>query len=353
MAQDIISLAKALGAKNITNSAFANSSQGRQFLQARERRGNSEKILNAATTPIGAISGGIGLYLQRKRENKALGELNRQLERDAVVNNERRSSLINSLPEDQRMVAGALEDKDLMNLVLKNFTPAEEKDKLSLQNQRLQNQKLQRDLSSQGIDSLDKENKLLRNQKLRQDISGTSPKKNKPIPASALKIQNDLLEGVGLASGINKDLDSLVTQLDENTLELGPVSNLLSQARNASGFSSPESINFSSFKSTLEKLRNDSLRLNKGVQTEGDAQRIWNELIANINDEGVVKQRLGEIKELNKRAVDLRKFQVDQIRSNFGADAMDFGEIENVESALNRNKGELQASNGVKFTIKR
>lgn len=89
------------------------------------------------------------------------------------------------------------------------------------------------------------------------------------------------------------------------------------------GASTEESRNFGSFKNTLEKLRNDSLRLNKGVQTDGDAQRAWNELFDNINDKGFVQQRIGEIKRINERAVQLRKMNVDGIRSNYGHDPID------------------------------
>ncbi len=118
----------------------------------------------------------------------------------------------------------------------------------------------------------------------------------------------------------NKALEG---QIDAGKLKLGPVSNIASQARNMAGMSDEQSRNFQSFQSTLEKLRNDSLRLNKGVQTEGDAQRAWNELIKNINDPKVVKQRLGEIQKINARAANLRKMNIDSIRSNYGMEPMD------------------------------
>lgn len=157
----------------------------------------------------------------------------------------------------------------------------------------------------------------------------------KPIPASALKMQQESLDAIGTASSINADLDAVNKQITDGKLKFGPISNLANSALNATGYSTEESRNFASFKTNLEKLRNDSLRLNKGVQTDGDAQRAWNELFQNINDTEVVKQRLGEIKRLNERAVQLRKMDIDNIRMNYGHEPMDTTAYANQPASLN------------------
>ena len=132
--------------------------------------------------------------------------------------------------------------------------------------------------------------------------------KNVPkLPTSALKMQQEELDAVGTSASINADLAAMGQQIDSGKLQLGPVNNLLAKGKNLIGASDESSRNLATFQSTLEKLRNDSLRLNKGVQTEGDAQRAWNEMITNINDPKVVKQRLGEIQKINERAANLRR----------------------------------------------
>ena len=68
----------------------------------------------------------------------------------------------------------------------------------------------------------------------------------------------------------------------------------------------------------LEKLRNDSLRLNTGVQTDGDATRAWDEILANMNDTNIVKTRLAEIRRLNQRAKEELYFRVTTIRNEYG-----------------------------------
>jgi hypothetical protein len=140
----------------------------------------------------------------------------------------------------------------------------------------------------------------------------------KPIPASALKMQNEGLENISIASNINPMLQRFTDDIEAGRLKLGPVANAVSAGRNFAGASNEVSKNYASFKATLEKLRNDSLRLNKGVQTDGDAQRAWEELMSNINDPGVVKQRIAEIQEINAKAVELHRMNVNQIRRNYG-----------------------------------
>ena len=143
------------------------------------------------------------------------------------------------------------------------------------------------------------------------------------MPATAIKQQSALLEKIGLAQGINADMASISGLLEENKIELGLFDNWLSAGKNYVGMSDAESRNYATFNSTLEKMRNDSLRLNNGVQTEGDAQRAWNELFTNINDQDYVKQRLKEIIVINKRAENLQRYQVDVLRNEFDKPALE------------------------------
>lgn len=171
----------------------------------------------------------------------------------------------------------------------------------------------------------------------------------KPLSPAALKMQQESLDAIGTASSINADLVGLANQIDSGKLKFGPMSNFANSALNATGLSTEESRNFASFKSTLEKLRNDSLRLNKGVQTEGDAVRAWNELFQNINDTKLVRQRLDEVKALNDRAVQLRKLDVDTIRSNFNQDPMDYSKFTDQKAAVGQTEGPKAKSKTVKI----
>lgn len=169
---------------------------------------------------------------------------------------------------------------------------------------------------------------------LRRDLA---PPKDvqKPLPPGALKMQQDALDAIGISSSINSDLGAIEQQITDKKLKFGPVSNLINKGMNSMGQSTQESRNFGSFMSTLERLRNESLRLNTGVQTDGDAQRAWNELMQNINDTDLVKQRLGEIKNINKRGAELQQLKIDGVRANYGHGPLDTSAQRNVPPALN------------------
>ena len=128
-------------------------------------------------------------------------------------------------------------------------------------------------------------------------------------------VERDLINSAGQ---MNSTLDRNMQRIGKGELNLGPVSNAISTARNFVGLSNPRTRNYASFRSDMERIRNDSLRLNKGVQTEGDAQRAWNEMFANLNDEGVVAQRMAEIEQINNRAVEARLKVINQQRIDRG-----------------------------------
>jgi hypothetical protein len=178
---------------------------------------------------------------------------------------------------------------------------------------------------------------------LRRDLA-PSRDGQKPLPPGALKMQQDALDAIGVSSSINSDLGAIEKQIESGKLKFGPISNLINKGMNATGNSSEESRNFGSFTSTLERLRNESLRLNTGVQTDGDAQRAWNELFQNINDTDLVKQRLTEIRNINKRGAELQQLKIDGVRANYGHGPMDTSAQREVPAALNT--APAQSDNG-------
>jgi hypothetical protein len=142
------------------------------------------------------------------------------------------------------------------------------------------------------------------------------------LPAGVLKQQDEIIDRMATARAIQVDLAGFRERIESGRLDFGPVRNIVNQGRNLVGASNEESRNFASFRSSLEKLRNDSLRLNNGVQTEGDAQRAWAELFQSINDRELVLQRLREIEAINSRAAELQAFRLQTLRGNFGAEAI-------------------------------
>lgn len=172
------------------------------------------------------------------------------------------------------------------------------------------------------------------NSKIKErDEKGVNPEK--PLPVPAVKLQNELIGEIGSLAGINADLGGIAQQVEAGELTLGPVQNYMSDLKNKTGIGVDDnSRRYQSFVATLEKLRNDSLRLNKGVQTEGDAVRAWNELMANTKDPVYVAARIKEIQAINQRASILKRQQNDLMRSNYGYEPMDYSQYTGVGSAI-------------------
>ncbi|MEB0197912.1 hypothetical protein QN415_11915 [Pseudomonas sp. 5S4] len=147
------------------------------------------------------------------------------------------------------------------------------------------------------------------------------------LPVGLQKLEDGDIDAVSNVQSINTQMGNILGQIDDGSLVLGPLENRKNAARNSSGISTPQSANYASFMSSLEKIRNDSLRLNKGPQTEGDANRAWNELLTNVNDPKVVKQRLGEIQAMNNKAAQVRLGMINSRRKNQGVGPLNIDDI--------------------------
>lgn len=148
-----------------------------------------------------------------------------------------------------------------------------------------------------------------------------------PLPQRAQAAEDDDIAAIQTTQSIKAQLDGIAAQIDSGELDLGPVNNVISRGQNYLGASNEGSTNFATMMSTLEDMRNKSLLLNKGVQTEGDAVRAWNALIANVNDPKVVKAQIMRINRLNDLAASQKMQMINVRRSRNRADPFDFNQI--------------------------
>lgn len=147
-----------------------------------------------------------------------------------------------------------------------------------------------------------------------------------PIPEAAMNNIQEADQLVSTLGAVNADLGKIREGIGGNDVKLGPFENSKSRFKNWAAMSDPNSQNYATLKSTLEQQRNASLLLAKGVQTEGDAQRAWEQLMANLNDADNVAQRLEEIMAVNKRSAELQSKKANEGRANYGRPEKSFGE---------------------------
>lgn len=151
------------------------------------------------------------------------------------------------------------------------------------------------------------------------------------LPPKIFQLQNDLRDEIGTVASLNAKIKKHLGEIKNNTLDLGAISNKANEVQNYLGFSDPKSRAYQSFMADLERMRNDSLRLNKGVQTDGDSERAWNEIIKNPTDTKLVESRLTEIQGYNELAAKLKQGQLDNLRKEYKKEPIDvLGEVNKI-----------------------
>lgn len=89
--------------------------------------------------------------------------------------------------------------------------------------------------------------------------------------------------------------------------EIGPVNAAKYEAELRLGRPSAEAAAYGMFRTNVQGIVNESLRLNNGVQTEGDAKRETDNIMRNIHNPTYVEQRLLELDRINQRAIRSRE----------------------------------------------
>ena len=168
----------------------------------------------------------------------------------------------------------------------------------------------------------------VRKSNLFDELTEQKDKSKKPtvLSSKAQSAEDDDFYAIDTSQGILKDIDRFAGLIDDDKLSFGFGEGIMDSVLQTVGAAGEEEINSAQFNTFLEKLRNDTLRLNKGVQTEGDAQRALNEIIANKNDTKVVRAQLARLRDINERAIEIRKRNINRRRKTQNVDSFDFSD---------------------------
>lgn len=144
----------------------------------------------------------------------------------------------------------------------------------------------------------------------------TSPTAAKPIPVGALNQVLGAQDALGATRVISDIVSKHTSRIQDGSLVIGPVDTIGAKLRTTLGRSTPQDVNLNEWEADKTKIVNESLRLNKGVQTEGDAQRAVQELMG-ASDQQTAIRALKRLTELNKRAVELQQEKLRTIYRNY------------------------------------
>lgn len=146
---------------------------------------------------------------------------------------------------------------------------------------------------------------------------GTLGDSSKPLPVGALKELLAVEDALGGTQVLGDIISKNQGRLRSGEVDVGPGARLLGGIRTSLNLAGQNDVNLSELNADKTKIVNESLRLNKGVQTEGDAQRAGQELMA-ANDRQTLLRAFDRLSEINARAVQLQQQKQNLINSNYG-----------------------------------
>ncbi len=162
--------------------------------------------------------------------------------------------------------------------------------------------------------------------------------KNTPMPAGALKLETTMLDNLGQLRQAQVQLKTIRDQIANGDFNLDPLSTAKYKAELAASnvfgrAPSEAAVKWAAMNATLSAMQNDILRGNKGVQTDQDAQRAMQELIAGSglnNREQAIRHfdYLGNRYYLGEKKL---QYIIDQNRHNVRKEPFDW---QNYEKAL-------------------
>jgi hypothetical protein len=155
----------------------------------------------------------------------------------------------------------------------------------------------------------------------------------KTLPATLIKSEDEDFTALSNLGGVETDIDFFIDAVREGNLEVGygediqaAFGNLGIMRQYMDAESKEKLANYNAFERWKQTYVNESLRLNKGPQTEGDAQRAMKELEAAKTPEDVLRV-LQDLKKTNAREVKFRKEQINRRRSTADVDPYDFSNL--------------------------
>lgn len=139
----------------------------------------------------------------------------------------------------------------------------------------------------------------------------------KPLPAALAKVDLDIEESLSAGNAADALLSKHVARLTSGQVDVSNMASALAAGRRFFDRGTTQDANLAELKADLTKMVNESLRLNKGVQTEGDAQRAFQEIMS-ANDTQTMLRGLQRMQEINARGLQLQGRKRDLLYRNAG-----------------------------------
>ena len=181
--------------------------------------------------------------------------------------------------------------------------------------------------------------RLQSSERIAADRQAAADRKGAKLNPSLQKEEDADFGMIDGAKAAASDIQPVIDNLTSGKLQLGALQNAFNASRNFFGRSTPESQAYAELERGITRITNESLRLNKGVQTEGDAQRAAKEVIAAFgkNDTALMTKALQDLQRINLRAAENKASMIDRRRTSQGVEPMFGGQAVTTQSQPNSN----------------
>jgi hypothetical protein len=140
---------------------------------------------------------------------------------------------------------------------------------------------------------------------------------NKPLRADLAKEEDADYVLAKDAKNLATDAYGYINRIKSGEIKFGLKDRASISARNAFGSQDPDVLARNDYDKFIVQLTNESLRLNKGTQTEGDAQRALQE-VKSAESAADAARAMNKLAEINARRVADAKTSVERRRANAG-----------------------------------
>ena len=153
--------------------------------------------------------------------------------------------------------------------------------------------------------------------KRQQEAAKEEIRKNKPLPSYLAKEEEADFSAATAATNIATDAYGYINRIKTGEIKFGVKDKASIRARQLAGSGAPDVVAREEYDRFVENLVNESLRLNKGTQTEGDAVREAKALKSSESKEAAASA-MKRLIEINTRRAEGAASSVEKRRANAG-----------------------------------
>lgn len=175
------------------------------------------------------------------------------------------------------------------------------------------------------------ESKIIENTDVKnylEELAIKKQTKNINLSDKQIEAQTEELDNIASNNDLLSQTDGFLDLIDDGKLEFSLFDAMGDSIALTTGLGdTEEAMNSQAFTRYINRLRNELLRMAKGVQTEGDAQRVIDELVTGVESRNTesVKKALVDLRKFQNQTIKRLKSRVQNRRKEKGLSKYDFG----------------------------